>query len=68
MAKFEVSEAEHATILAALRFYQSYGCGEPCNRPADIHEIATNGGQVMSSLDDAGIDELCQRINTMEAA
>ena len=46
------------TILAALRFYQQNGQGEPFNRSDDIHEIAT-GGDSEVSLDDAGIDDLC---------
>ena len=35
---------------------QQGGQGDPANRSDDIHDIATNGGEVMSSLDDAGID------------
>lgn len=56
-------DAEHATILAALRFYQQAGMGEPDNRSDEVHELATNGGEVTSSLDDEGINELCERIN-----
>lgn len=56
-------DAELATILAALRFYQQNGMGEPENRSDEIHDIATNNGEVTSSLNDDGIDELCQRIN-----
>jgi hypothetical protein len=58
-----VDDAEHATILAALRLYQQQGMGDPSQRPDDIHEIATNGDEVTSSLDDAGIDELAEKIN-----
>lgn len=58
-----VDDAQHATILAALRYYQQEGLGEPCNRPVEIHEIATDGGAVMSSLDDEGIDALCEQLN-----
>lgn len=54
---------EVATVLAALRFYQSKGLGDPVNRPLAIHEIATNGDQVVS-LDDEAIDQLCEKINT----
>lgn len=56
-------DAEHATILAALRFYQRAGMGEPDNRSDEIHDIATNCGAVTSSLDEDGINELCERIN-----
>ena len=51
------------TILAALRFYQEHDQGEPANRSDAIHDIATNGDKDIS-LDNAGIDELCERINT----
>jgi hypothetical protein len=61
--KVDIDEAELATILAALRYYQREGLGEPDNRPIEIHDIATNGGAVIS-LDDAGIDVLCERLNT----
>jgi len=63
MSTITVDDAEHATILAALRFYQQAGMGEPDNRSDEIHDIATNGGEVMASLDDAGIDALVERIN-----
>lgn len=53
---------ELATVLAALRYYQSQGFGNPQNRPLDIHEIATSGDQVVS-LDDEAIDRLCEKIN-----
>ena len=51
-----------ATVLAALRFYQERGQSEPSNRSAAIHEIAT-GGDALISLDNAGIDALCERLN-----
>jgi len=54
--------ADRATILAALRFYQEKGQGEPFERSDAIHDIATNGGEVVS-LDAAGIDDLCERLN-----
>ncbi len=61
-----VDEAEHATILAALRYYQENGQGDPSNRSDDIHAIAAPD-HVMSSLDDDGIDALCERINVVPA-
>ena len=60
-------DAEFHTVMAALRFYQSKGLGEPMNRPLEIHEIATNDGAVLSSLDYGWIDQLCERINTAPA-
>lgn len=50
------------TILAALRTYQELGYGDPDIRPNDIHDIATNGGDQIS-MDNAGIEELCQMLN-----
>ena len=43
-------------------FYQEHGQGDPANRSDRIHDVATNCGQVIS-LDDTGIDELCERLN-----
>ena len=60
--KITVDEAELATILAALRTYQEAGYGNPDNRPDRIHSIATDDVCVMSSLDDARIDDLCRRL------
>lgn len=56
-------EAEHATVIAALRFYQEHGQGEPANRSDATHDLATNCGEVFSSLDDEGIDTLVERLN-----
>jgi glycosyltransferase A (GT-A) superfamily protein (DUF2064 family) len=53
---------ELATVLAALRYYQEQGMGEPANRSDAIHEIATDGGEVVS-VDADGIDTLCEKIN-----
>lgn len=48
-------DAQQATILAALRFYQESGIGA-------LDDIATNGGEI-EALDEAAIDELCESIN-----
>lgn len=53
---------ELATILAALRFYQAGGQGDPANRSDDIHNIATDLDEEIS-LDDGGIDRLCYKLN-----
>lgn len=57
-----VDATELATILAALRFYQREGLGDPSNRRDDIHVIATDGDTLIS-LDTERIDALCERIN-----
>lgn len=58
--------AEINTILAALRYYQRDGLGDPANRPDDIHAIAcgeTDGQEEQISLDEGAIDTLCEKIN-----
>ncbi|MBR9765914.1 MAG: hypothetical protein GYB53_20945 [Rhodobacteraceae bacterium] len=57
-----LSAQELATILAALRFYQQCGMGNPENRSDPIHDIATNGGTVLD-LDGDEIDQLCEKLN-----
>ena len=57
-----IDDDEMATILAALRYYQRHGQGDPFKRSDAIHDIATNGGK-LTSLDDAAIDALCERLN-----
>ena len=59
----QLTETDLATVLAALRYYQQNGQGDPDNRSDEIHDIATCGGEVMSSLDNEGIDELCAQLN-----
>ncbi|WP_372997458.1 hypothetical protein [Marinobacter sp.] len=61
MTPADKDQALH-TILAALRTYQGLGYGDPDNRPNDIHEIATNGGDQIS-MDAVGIAELCEMLN-----
>jgi hypothetical protein len=58
------TEQELATILAALRYYQEQGLADdPAMRSDEIHDIATNNDNVISSLDGAGIDALCEKYN-----
>jgi len=62
-----MTDQEHATVLAALRFYQHQGLADdPGLRPDVIHDIATGGGNASfaASLDGRGIDTLCERLNT----
>jgi hypothetical protein len=61
VARTPEDEAELATILAALRFYQEQGQGDPDNRSAGIHAIASADGDVIS-LDADGIDALCEKL------
>ena len=61
----ELTPQEFHTVLAALRYYQGCGMGNPIMRTNDIHEIATNGA-TETSLDAEGIDVLCERINLAE--
>lgn len=57
-----ITDQQFHTIIAALRFYQQMGQGDPDNRSDWIHELATNSGEVIS-LDDEGIDDLVEYIN-----
>lgn len=59
-----LSEAELATVLAALRFWQSKGQLESAT--FGLQQIATNEGLV-EPLDSDQIDDLCEKINTDEA-
>lgn len=61
-----LNDQDLATVLAALRFYQESGMGDPDNRSDMIHDIATNGDTVIS-MDADGIDDLCARLNTSTA-
>lgn len=63
MIRLNVSDQEFHTIVAALRFYQEKGQGEPENRSDQIHDLATDGDNTVS-LDAIGIDDLTERINT----
>lgn len=58
----KLTRQDLATILAALRFYQENGQGDPKNRSDAIHYIATACDEVIS-LDADGIDELCLELN-----
>lgn len=50
------------TILAALRYYQHCGMGEPSNRPDWLHDIATDCDNQISMVDE-DIDQLCLKLN-----
>lgn len=54
------------TVLAALRFYQQQGMGDPSNRSDEIHAIATDGDTDIS-MDGGGIDALCEHLNTAQS-
>jgi hypothetical protein len=56
---YTLDDAEHATVLAALRYYESRMEGNP---GAMFEDIATNGGTV-KPLTESEIDALCERLN-----
>lgn len=64
---FAVDEQQHATLIAALRYYQEQGMGDPNKRSDAIHDIATNCGEV-TSLDDRDIDDLVDQLNVTTQA
>ncbi len=58
----QLNEDERNTVLAALRWYQHTGMGEPSTRPDWLQDIACPSEDA-TSLDDAGISTLCERLN-----
>lgn len=60
--RYDLEDDQVATLIAALRVYQREGMGDPSNRGYEIHDLATAGDTVIS-LDDNGIDDLCQTLN-----
>lgn len=62
----QLNEQQIATVLAALRYYQMQGLGDPRLRPASIRDIADDGGE-LTSLDDADIDDLYEILNEAAA-
>jgi hypothetical protein len=56
-------DADLHTIIAALRYWQQQGMCDPVNRSDGMHDLATNGGEVLSSLDDEALDELVVNLN-----
>jgi hypothetical protein len=58
----DLTGQERNTILAALRFYQHSGMATPANRADWLHDIATNNDSDIS-MDDEGIDGLCEKLN-----
>jgi hypothetical protein len=63
MIVLRVTNQEFHTVLAALRYYQAHGQGDPSNRAEWVQDIASNGGAVASPLGDQAIDALCERLN-----
>lgn len=56
---YALTPAEHATVLAALRYYQR---DLGTLRTSGVHDIATNGGTVVP-LDANDIDDLAEGMN-----
>lgn len=61
MKSFPLDDQQHATVIAALRYYQRAGQGEPSNRDDWTHDLATNGEAVVS-LDADAIDDLIEHL------
>jgi hypothetical protein len=60
----ELTPEEKATILAALRIYEVAGYGNPSRRSGWLHEIATDGGRLVS-LDSEEINKLYDRLSNL---
>ena len=57
----QLNEDERNTVLAALRWYQHSGMGNPVNRPVWLQDIVCSPAGTW--LCDNGIDALCERLN-----
>lgn len=55
---YRLNDREHATVLAALRFWQREGRASGGHE----HDIADNGGK-LKPLGVGEIDALCERLN-----
>ena len=59
-----ITRQEHATILAALRYWEAYALRDGiADVEYEFHEVATDGGK-FDLLDADQIDDLAERINT----
>jgi hypothetical protein len=56
-----IDKRQTATIIAALRFWQSNGMAIPSPLPLYLAELATAQGQV-ASLDTLEVDVLCEAL------
>ena len=64
----QLDPAEHATVLAALRYYQSQGLADDvAKRSFLLHNIATGEGTLVP-LDGNQIDQLCEAITFADEA
>lgn len=59
----KLDDREHATVLAALHYWQQRGDHLDIS---GILDIVTNGGE-FESLDNTEINDLCERINTTQS-
>jgi hypothetical protein len=59
---YKLDDRQHATILAALRFWQEREQTDERNRSGAIADIATNGG-TLEPLRLHEIDDLCESFN-----
>jgi hypothetical protein len=57
-----LSDREHATVLAALRYWQAAGANGDLRYNDEMIDIATNGGTVTECTDE-DVDALCERLN-----
>ena len=62
MIRISFTEQQLATVLAALRMWQQTTNRVENNDEDGLLDVATFGGE-FAPLDDAAIDELCERID-----
>lgn len=68
MSMIHIDKPGACTIAAALFFYDFRGMGNPAFRSDEVHDIATDGGNLAASLDDEGIKPLRLEIEREVAA
>lgn len=61
----ELTKDELHNIVAALRYWQCNGQCEPDNRSDDMQEVVCPADGDVTSLDEAGVDELCERLYSL---
>ncbi len=59
MITLQLTQDEYNNVVAAVRHWQESGMCEPENRPENLHDIATDGGEGQS-LSDAEMDSMVE--------
>jgi hypothetical protein len=60
--KYLLNDSQHATIMAALRFWQRCGRAKPGKPKDEFYYLATDSGEC-AALSNEEIDRLCLYLN-----